>query len=233
MSRDHFNLDGRIALVAGASRGIGEAIARRLADYGAHVLVTSRRIDGCQAVADAIRAAGGKADPYACHLGDLSQIERLYQEIDARYGRLDILVNNAAANPYYGHILDTPVAAFEKTVEVNLRGFFYMSVEAAKRMRAQGGGSIVNVSSANAITASLETIASNGIMPIRVNRQPSRRQSATILSKSLSRASPVAVAPLVSETDSAATSRPSSPRPRSSALTLASSVATWETSTER
>jgi len=63
MSRDHFNLDGRIALVAGASRGIGEAIARRLAEYGAHVLVTSRRIEGCQAVAESIRAAGGKADP--------------------------------------------------------------------------------------------------------------------------------------------------------------------------
>ncbi len=152
MSRDHFKLDGRIALVAGASRGIGEAIARRLAEYGAHVLVTSRKIDGCQAVADAIRAAGGQADAYACHLGDLAQIERLYQEIDARHGRLDILVNNAAANPYYGHILDTPVSAFEKTVEVNLRGYFYMSVEAAKRMRAQGGGSIVNVSSVNGVT---------------------------------------------------------------------------------
>lgn len=152
MSRDHFNLDGRVALVAGASRGIGEAIARRLAEYGAHVLVTSRRIDGCQAVVDAIRAAGGKADALACHIGDLEQIQRTYQEIDARHGRLDILVNNAAANPYYGHILDTPVSAFEKTVEVNLRGYFYMSVEAAKRMRAQGGGSIVNVSSANGLT---------------------------------------------------------------------------------
>jgi len=152
MSRTLFNLDGRIALVAGASRGIGEAIARRLAEYGAHVLVTSRKIDGCQAVAEAIRAAGGKADPFACHLGDLEQIQRVFKEIDERYGRIDILVNNAAANPYYGHILDTPVAAFEKTVEVNLRGFFYMSVEAAKRMRTQGGGSIVNVSSANALT---------------------------------------------------------------------------------
>ena len=152
MSRDHFNLDGRIALVAGASRGIGEAIARRLAEYGAHVLVTSRRIDGCQAVADSIRAAGGKADPLACHIGDLDQIQRVFREIDERYGRIDILVNNAAANPYYGHILDTPVAAFEKTVQINLRGYFYMAVEAAKRMRAQGGGSIVNVSSANAIT---------------------------------------------------------------------------------
>jgi NAD(P)-dependent dehydrogenase (short-subunit alcohol dehydrogenase family) len=76
----------------------------------------------------------------------------LYQEIDERHGRLDILVNNAAANPYYGHILDTPVSAFEKTVEVNLRGYFYMSVEAAKRMRVQGGGSIVNVSSVNGVT---------------------------------------------------------------------------------
>jgi NAD(P)-dependent dehydrogenase (short-subunit alcohol dehydrogenase family) len=152
MSRDHFNLDGRIALVAGASRGIGEAIARRLAEYGAHVLVTSRRIEGCQAVAESIRAAGGKADPFACHIGDLAQIESVFREIDERYGRLDILVNNAAANPFYGHVLDTPVAAFEKTVEVNLRGYFYMSVEAGKRMRAQGGGSIVNVSSANALT---------------------------------------------------------------------------------
>ncbi len=153
MSRDHFNLDGRIALVAGASRGIGEAIARRLAEYGATVLVTSRKVESCQAVADAIVAAGGKAEALACHLGDLAQIERTFQHIDDHYGgRLDILVNNAAANPFYGHILDTPVSAFEKTIEVNLRGYFYMSVAAAKRMREQGKGSIVNVASVNGIT---------------------------------------------------------------------------------
>ena len=152
MARDHFNLDGRVALVAGASRGIGEAIARRLAEYGATVLVTSRKVEGCQAVADAIVAAGGKAEALGCHIGDLASIERAWQHVDAKYGRVDILVNNAAANPFYGHILDTPVAAFEKTLEVNLRGYFYMSVEAGKRMRAQGGGSIVNVASANAIT---------------------------------------------------------------------------------
>ncbi len=152
MSRDHFNLDGRVALVAGASRGIGEAIARRLAEYGAHVLVTSRRIEGCTAVAESIRAAGGKADALACHIGEVEQIEETFRQVDARFGRIDILVNNAAANPFYGHILDTPVAAFEKTLDVNLRGFFYMSVEAGRRMRAQGGGSIVNVASANGIT---------------------------------------------------------------------------------
>jgi NAD(P)-dependent dehydrogenase (short-subunit alcohol dehydrogenase family) len=152
MARDHFNLDGRVALVAGASRGIGEAIAKRLAEYGATVLVTSRKLEGCEVVAQAIREAGGRAEALACHIGDLAQIERTFEHIDKTYGRLDILVNNAAANPYYGHILDTPVAAFEKTIEINLRGYFYMSVEAGKRMRAQGKGSIVNVASANGIT---------------------------------------------------------------------------------
>ncbi len=152
MSRNHFDLDGKVALVAGGSRGIGEAIARILADYGAHVIVGSRKIEGCQAVADSIVAAGGKAEALACHLGDMIQIERTFKHIDDVHGRLDILVNNGVANPYYGHVLDTPVSAFEKTLEVNLRGYFYMSVFAAKRMRDTGGGAIVNVASANGIT---------------------------------------------------------------------------------
>lgn len=151
MARDHFNLDGKIALVAGASRGIGEATAKLLAEYGAHVIVTSRKLDGCKKVAEEIIAAGGKAEPYACHLGELEQIEGVFAHIDSHHGRIDILVNNAAANPYYGHILDTDVGAFEKTVDVNLRGFFYMCVFAGKRMRTQGGGRIVNVASANGI----------------------------------------------------------------------------------
>lgn len=152
MARNHFDLDGKIALVAGASRGIGEAIAHILAEYGAHVLVTSRRIEGCQAVVDSIRAKGGSAEAHACHLGDVGAIEALFQAIDSQHGRLDILVNNGAANPFYGHILDTPVSAFEKTLEVNLRGYFYTSVQAARRMRENGGGAIVNVASANGIT---------------------------------------------------------------------------------
>jgi NAD(P)-dependent dehydrogenase (short-subunit alcohol dehydrogenase family) len=152
MARNHFDLDGRIAVVAGGSRGIGEAIAHILADYGAHVIVTSRKIDGCQAVVEAIRAKGGSAEAQACHLGELAQIEALFAHIDAAHGRIDILVNNGAANPFYGHILDTPVSAFEKTLEVNLRGYFYTSVAAAQRMKQSGGGAIVNVASANGIT---------------------------------------------------------------------------------
>ena len=138
--------------MAGGCRGIGEAIARILAEYGAHVIVASRKIDGCRAVADSIVAAGGKASPHACHLGDLAQIEAIFRHVDEQHGRIDILINNGVANPYYGHVLDTPVSAFEKTLEVNLRGYFYMSVEAAKRMRTTGGGAIVNVASANGIT---------------------------------------------------------------------------------
>lgn len=152
MARNHFDLDGKTALVAGASRGIGEAIAHILAEYGAHVIVASRRLEGCEAVAAAIRAKGGSAEAQACHLGDVSAIEGLFSAFDARGVKVDILVNNGAANPFYGHILDTPLAAFEKTLEVNLRGYFYTSVQAAQRMREHGGGAIVNVASANGIT---------------------------------------------------------------------------------
>lgn len=147
-----FDLDGKIAFVSGASRGIGEAIAKLLAQQGAHVIVSSRKIDGCQAVADAIVAAGGKATAIACHIGELEQIQAVFAYIREQFGRLDILVNNAATNPQFCHILDTDVSAFQKTVDVNIRGYFFMSVEAGKLMRENSGGSIINVASINGVT---------------------------------------------------------------------------------
>ncbi|UNG20720.1 SDR family oxidoreductase [Stutzerimonas zhaodongensis] len=147
-----FDLDGKIAFVSGASRGIGEAIAKMLAQQGAHVIVSSRKIDGCQAVADAINADGGKATAVACHIGELEQIQAVFAQIREQFGRLDILVNNAATNPQFCHILDTDVSAFQKTVDVNIRGYFFMSVEAGKLMREHGGGSIINVASINGVT---------------------------------------------------------------------------------
>ena len=151
MSKNLFDLTGRVALVTGSSRGIGEAIAVLLAEYGAHVIVSSRKLEGCAAVVEKIEAAGGSAEPIACNIGDLNDIEALFGAVVERHGRLDILVNNAAANPYFGHILDTDLGAFQKTVDVNIRGYFYASVFGARIMRSNGGGSIINTASVNAL----------------------------------------------------------------------------------
>jgi NAD(P)-dependent dehydrogenase (short-subunit alcohol dehydrogenase family) len=151
MTTHLFDLTGRIALVTGASRGIGEAVARLLAAHGAHVIVSSRRLDDCRAVAESIVAAGGSAQALACHVGRMDDITDTFERLRREHGRLDILVNNAAANPWFGHILDTDLAAYEKTVDVNLRGYFYMSVHAGRLMKENGGGAIVNVASVNAL----------------------------------------------------------------------------------
>ena len=152
MARDQFNLTGKVAVVAGASRGIGQEIAKILGEYGAHVVAVSRGADGCAETVAAIEALGGSAEMRACHIGRVDQIEASYQYLDQRHGRIDILVNNAAANPYYGHILDTDLGSFDKTVEVNLRGYFFMAIQAGRRMRTQGGGAIVNVASVNGLS---------------------------------------------------------------------------------
>ena len=144
-----FDLSGKTALVSGASRGIGEAIAKLLAGFGAHVICTSHKLEGCQAVVDAIRAEGGSAEAQAVHVGDPAAIEALFARLDAEGRVVDILVNNAAANPYFGPAVDMTLDAYEKTVEVNLRGYFWTTVQAARRMKGRGG-SIVNIASVNA-----------------------------------------------------------------------------------
>ncbi len=155
MATSLFDLTGKIALVTGASRGIGESIARLLAEQGAHVIVSSRKIEGCQAVADSITAAGGSAEAFACHIGSMEDITAIFEHIRSAHGRLDICVNNAATNPYFGHILDTDLAAYQKTVDVNIRGYFFMSIEAGKLMRDQGKGAIVNTASINGLQPGL------------------------------------------------------------------------------
>ncbi len=153
MAQPTLDLSGKIALVTGASRGIGEAIAKLLAAHGAHVIVSSRKMEACAEVVAAIQSAGGSAEAMACHVGEMAQIEAIFEAIAAKHGRLDILVNNAAANPYFGPILDTPLGAFQKTVDVNIRGYFFMSVGGAKLM--QQGGAIVNVASVNGVVPGL------------------------------------------------------------------------------
>ena len=154
-STNLFDLSGKVALVTGASRGIGEAIAKTLAAHGAHVIVSSRKAEACEAVVAAIKAAGGKAEALACHIGEMAQIDKLFADIETLHGRLDILVNNAATNPHFGPICDTDLSAFQKTVDVNIRGYFFMSAQGAKLMAKNGGGSIVNVASVNGVTPGL------------------------------------------------------------------------------
>jgi len=146
-----FDLTGRVAIVTGASRGIGEAIAKAYAQQGARVVVSSRKQEACEEVAREIVAAGGEAVPLACHIGDMDALSGLFGEVERRFGRLDVLVNNAATNPYYGHILDTDLGAFQKTVDVNIRGYFFASVLGGRLMRSSGGGSIINIASVNAV----------------------------------------------------------------------------------
>ena len=124
--------------------------ALELAQQGAFVIISSRKQEGCEEVAKSIRDEDGQATAYACHIGAPEQIEALFSHIRDEYGHLDILVNNAAANPYYGPITETDPGAFTKTVDVNIRGYFFMSVNACRMMK-QNGGAIVNVASVDGI----------------------------------------------------------------------------------
>jgi len=146
-----FKLDGKVAVITGASRGIGESIAMTLARYGAQTILVSRKLDALEEVAKKIRDTGGKADPIACHMGQIDQINSLYERIKERYGKLDILVNNAATNPYFGEMVGADESVWDKTFDVNLKGPFFMIKHAVSLMIESGGGAIVNVSSINGV----------------------------------------------------------------------------------
>jgi len=150
---NQIDLSGKVALVNGASRGIGEAIARGLAGCGAQVVLSSRSIDGVAPVAESIRSEGGLAAVRACHAGRLDEIDALFDSIDQEFGRLDILINNAATNPWYGPAIELPPDAFDKTVDVNLKGPYFMMSRAVPLMIRGGGGSIVNVASIVALVS--------------------------------------------------------------------------------
>lgn len=149
-----FDLNGKVAVVSGASRGIGEAIARLLAQHGAHVIVCSRKLDGCEKVAEDIKKQGGSATALECHIGNQDHIEKLFSYVEKNHKGLDILINNAATNPYFGPIADTDEGIFQKTVEVNIRGFFFCSTKAVKLMEKSGGGNIVNIASIGGVRPS-------------------------------------------------------------------------------
>jgi len=146
-----FDLTGRVALIAGASRGIGEAIAHGFAQHGATVVCSSRKQSDCEKVAEAIREAGGEAISAELHLGERSDHSKVIDMIAQKYGRLDILVNNGATNPYMGAAHEAPEGAYDKTFDVNVKGPYYLSSTAISLMLKNGKGSIVNVASIDGI----------------------------------------------------------------------------------
>jgi NAD(P)-dependent dehydrogenase (short-subunit alcohol dehydrogenase family) len=146
-----FDMTGKVAIVTGASRGIGEAIAHAFANAGAKVVLASRKIAGVTAVAQAI---GDAAHPVAAHTGKEADCKNLVEEAVRKFGKVDVLVNNAATNPYFGPMLGIDEAAWDKTFEVNLKGYFWMIRSVVSHLVARGApGSLVNVASVAGIEA--------------------------------------------------------------------------------
>ena len=142
-----FDLTDKVAIITGASKGIGEDIARLYACFGAKVIVSSRKQDACDALATDIKAAGGEATGIAAHVGDMDQLAQLVEKTIAVYGGVDILVNNAASNPVFGPSLDADGAAFDKIMQANVKAPFELSKLCYPSMKVRGGGSVIMVSS--------------------------------------------------------------------------------------
>ena len=148
MSKPVIHLENKVALVTGASRGIGEAIARTYAKAGAKVVLASRKLDGLLEVQKKIEADGGEALAVACPTGSKEQIEALVAQAIARFGKVDVLVNNAATNPYFGPMMLVEDVAWDKTFEVNVKGYFYTTRAVVKHLMDRNApGAIVNVAS--------------------------------------------------------------------------------------
>ena len=147
-----FSLEDKVAIVTGASKGIGKAIAQGLAGAGAKVVVSSRSQEAVDAVAQEIIDAGGEAIGVACHMGDTQQIEAMVKQVIETWGGVDVLVNNAAVNPVFGPVLTTDEEAFDKIMQVNVKGPLALCKMAYPSMKARGGGAIINISSIEGIT---------------------------------------------------------------------------------
>lgn len=147
-----FRLDGKTALITGASRGIGEAIALKLSENGAHCILCSRKEEGLKNVLDKIEKNGGSAEFISCHMGKMDEIDSMVKAIDEKHGKLDILVCNAATNPHFGEMVTADEMIWDKIMEVNVKGPFFLIKKSVPLMEKSGKGSIINVSSVNGIS---------------------------------------------------------------------------------
>jgi NAD(P)-dependent dehydrogenase (short-subunit alcohol dehydrogenase family) len=142
-----FDLTGKVALITGASRGIGLAIARAYAAAGAKVVLASRKQEALDEAAAQIRAAGGEALAVAAHTGSEEAVQALVDQAVAAFGGIDIAVNNAATNPHFGPIMSSEESHWDKILDVNVKGYFRVAKAAAASMKTRGGGKIINMAS--------------------------------------------------------------------------------------
>jgi len=154
MAVDRFSLQDKVAIITGASRGIGRAIALGFAEAGARVVLSSRKQADLDKVAAEIAGAGGKAEVIPAHMGKKEDIERLVDLTLDRCGRIDVLVNNAGTNPVFGPLMDASLEVWDKIMDVNLRGYFLCAQRAGKAMAERKQGAIINVSSTGGIRVS-------------------------------------------------------------------------------
>ena len=142
-----FDLTGKVTVVTGSSRGIGRAIAERLAEHGAKVVVSSRKPEACEPVAAGIRAKGGEATVIPCHVAHKDQLRALLDRTLEQWGGIDVLVCNAAVNPYFGPSAGIPDEAYDRIMGANVRSNFWLCNMAIPQLVARGGGSIIIISS--------------------------------------------------------------------------------------
>ncbi len=147
MIKEKFDLTGKVAIITGASKGIGESMARGMAEFGATVVVSSRKQAAVDEVAKQFQSEGLAAIGIECHVGNAEHRQALVKKVIEKYGRIDILINNAGTNPYYGPIQRMPMAAYQKTMDVNVNSAIELSNLVQPFMKAQGGGSIIHISS--------------------------------------------------------------------------------------
>ena len=155
-----FSLKGKVALITGASRGIGEAAAIGLADAGADVAIASRKVPDLEKVAERIRKTGRKCITVGAHVARLEEVQNLARKVKEEFGRIDILVNNAATNPSMASALEVDERAWDAIMNLNLKGLFFLSQAVARQMKDAGGGKIINVSSIAGIRPDLLPIYS-------------------------------------------------------------------------
>ena len=148
ISKRSMDVTGKVAIVTGGSRGIGEAIAKALAEHGAKVVIAARKLDALEAVAAEIKQAGGEASAVACHAGREDEIDKLVATTVSRYGKVDVLINNAATNPYFGPLMKVEFPAWDKTFELNTKGYFMATRAVVRHLQERNApGAIVNVAS--------------------------------------------------------------------------------------